>query len=114
MDSKGLAPSDVLPFRRAKERSISISPQHCVSWLLQRGQLASITSNNQRFDTAVHLILLRCWCGGCELLAEGSDKYNRHGTGSCDTYPCSGDAHRQCGGLDAFSLYYHGTCGGFV
>ncbi|CAM9628688.1 unnamed protein product [Ectocarpus sp. 12 AP-2014] len=51
-----------------------------------------------------------CWCGGCELLAEGPDKYNRHGTGSCDTYPCSGDAHRQCGGLDAFSLYYGGTC----
>lgn len=58
--------------------------------------------------------IYRCWCGGCELLAEGPDKYNRHGTGSCDTYPCSGDAHRQCGGFDAFSLYYRGTCGGFV
>eukprot|EP00752_Nemacystus_decipiens_P012579 g11140.t1 len=51
-----------------------------------------------------------CWCGGCELLEDGPDKFDRHGTASCSDYPCSGDASRQCGGFDAFSLYYRGTC----
>eukprot|EP00752_Nemacystus_decipiens_P007837 g7002.t1 len=51
-----------------------------------------------------------CWCGGCELLEDGPDKYDRHGTASCSDYPCSGDASRQCAGFNAFSLYYHGTC----
>eukprot|EP00752_Nemacystus_decipiens_P018611 g16686.t1 len=52
-----------------------------------------------------------CWCGGCELLVEGADKYNRHGTASCVGYSCTGERTRQCGAYDAFSLYYRGDCG---
>lgn len=55
----------------------------------------------------------RCWCGGCDLLPKGPGRFDRHGTASCADYPCSGDATRQCGGYDAFSLYFRGTCGGF-
>eukprot|EP00903_Cladosiphon_okamuranus_P013013 g12142.t1 len=51
-----------------------------------------------------------CWCGGCELLDEGRDKYDRHGTASCVDYPCTGESTRQCGARDAFSLYYRGDC----
>lgn len=42
---------------------------------------------------------------------EGPEKFDRHGSASCTSYPCSGDATRQCGGYDAFSLYYRGECG---
>eukprot|EP00903_Cladosiphon_okamuranus_P022321 g20527.t1 len=52
-----------------------------------------------------------CWCGGCELSEDGRDQYDRHGAASCKDYPCSGDTTRQCGGYDAFSLYYVGGCG---
>jgi len=55
----------------------------------------------------------RCWCGGCELLDEGRHRYDRHGATACSGYPCSGEASRDCGAFDAFSLYYRGTCGGW-
>ncbi|CAN0515706.1 unnamed protein product, partial [Ectocarpus sp. 12 AP-2014] len=51
-----------------------------------------------------------CWCGGCELFDEGRHRYDRHGTTSCVGYPCTGDASRDCGAFDAFSLYYRGAC----
>ncbi|CAN0075063.1 unnamed protein product, partial [Ectocarpus sp. 12 AP-2014] len=54
-----------------------------------------------------------CWCGGCELFDEEGRRYDRHGGGaSCVEHPCTGEASRDCGGFDAFSLYYRGTCGG--
>ncbi|CAM9263459.1 unnamed protein product [Ectocarpus sp. 13 AM-2016] len=53
-----------------------------------------------------------CWCGGCELQDEEPDRYDRHGIASCTGYPCTGDASRQCGGHNSFSLYYRDTCGG--
>eukprot|EP00752_Nemacystus_decipiens_P012284 g10890.t1 len=52
-----------------------------------------------------------CWCGGCDLLDEGN-RFDRHGTTSCTGHPCTGEASRDCGAFDAFSLYYRGTCGG--
>ena len=56
-------------------------------------------------------LLNRCWCGGCDLLDEGN-RFDRHGATSCTGYPCTGEASRDCGAYDAFSLYYRGTCGG--
>ncbi|CAM9855150.1 unnamed protein product, partial [Scytosiphon promiscuus] len=50
-----------------------------------------------------------CWCGGCDLLDEGN-RFDRHGATSCTGYPCTGEASRDCGAYDAFSLYYRGTC----
>eukprot|EP00903_Cladosiphon_okamuranus_P014055 g13064.t1 len=50
-----------------------------------------------------------CWCGGCDLLDEGN-RFDRHGATFCTGYPCTGEASRDCGAFDAFSLYYRGTC----
>ncbi|CAM9474079.1 unnamed protein product, partial [Ectocarpus fasciculatus] len=50
-----------------------------------------------------------CWCGGCDLLDEGH-RFDRHGTTSCTDHPCTGEASRDCGAYDAFSLFYRGTC----
>lgn len=72
--------------------------------------------NTQFFPQSVnHCVTLdrllnRCWCGDCDLLDEGH-RFDRHGTTSCTDHPCTGEASRDCGAYDAFSLYYRGTCG---
>lgn len=84
----------------------------------QRACRLNLEEETSAFDTQANTIsivfLSRCWCGGCELLDDGPDRYDRHGAASCVDHPCSGDATRQCGSYDVFSLYYRGTCGGFL
>lgn len=81
---------------------------HEVDVLIRRNNLENTTFS---INTPHNLSLHRCWCGGCELVEDGRDQYDRHGTASCVDYPCSGDPTRQCGDNDGFSLYYRGTCG---
>ncbi|CAN0154082.1 unnamed protein product, partial [Ectocarpus sp. 6 AP-2014] len=69
------------------------------------------TERNKPFFALQYSV--ECWCGGCEILDDGPDKYDRHGAGVCNDFPCSGDPTRQCGGLVAFSLYERDTCGKF-
>ncbi|CAM9249348.1 unnamed protein product [Ectocarpus sp. 13 AM-2016] len=66
------------------------------------------TERNKPFFALQYSV--ECWCGGCEILDDGPDKYDRHGAGVCNDFPCSGDPTRQCGGFDAFSLYERDTC----